>query len=438
MTSNDDASERGHPAPPGTQKVAESTSSTTSELFFDLVFVFAFVQVTTLVTNEFTVHGIVNGLLVLAILWWAWSISVWVANRVRADFGLTRAAVLAVTAVLFLLAISTREAFEDEPGGVKGPLVFATCYVAVRVFMLALRWYALPEMTVQDLVVLTLPLLGGGSLLFGAALVPHRVFGIEWQANLAQTAFWGAAVIVDFGLGMALPARRRVLSARHWAERHGLIVLVALGESIIAIGLSSLDVPISWWLLWASALGLVVAAALEWLYFDVVALAGEQSLRRCPPVRRVDLARDGYTYLHLPMIAGIILYAVGLKEVITDAHGGTRAWTVDGLELYTLYGGVVLFLLTHIAFQLRITEILRTIIWPRLAAVVILVALIPFTDGGHALAALGQLAVCCVGLVVVEVIVANGQREQLREAILMHRATEESGMGTGWSHPADM
>lgn len=425
------------PASPGTRTVVEGTSSTTSELFFDLVFVFAFVQVTDLLTDDFTVRGVIDGLLVLAILWWAWSVSVWLANRVRADYGLTRAALLAVTAVLFLLALATEEAFDDIPGGLNGPVVFAICYLTVRVLLLGLRWYALPEMGTRDLVVLALPMIGGSALLFAAALVPQRLFTVSWQVDAAQTVLWAAAVAVDFGVGMSLPARRRILSARHWAERHGLLVLVALGESIIAIGLSSLAVPMSGWLVWASVLGIVVAASLEWLYFDVVALAGEQSLRLCPAAHCVSLARDAYTFLHLPMIAGIILYAAGLKRIVAVGNqaGASDVGTLDVHEMSFLYGGVALFLLGHTAFQLRITNLLKTIIWPRLTVAVVLIAMIPLTSGTQDLAALRRLAFCCVALVVVEVIIANGQRTKLREEILMQPADGEPAMDTGWSHP---
>ncbi len=423
---------------PGTRKVGESTASTTSELFFDLVFVFAFVQVTNLMTKDFTARGVADGMLVLTLLWWAWSISVWISNRVRADYGVTRATVLAVSTILFLLAEATVEAFTDIPGGLNGPVVFVACYFAVRTIFLVLRWYAVAEMTRQELMVLIVPWLGGSALLLAAALAPQRLLHTSWQIGAAKTGLWVAAIAVDFGLGMGLPVRRRILSARHWAERHGLIVLVALGESLIAIGITSVDLPISRWLIWASLLGVGVAVALEWLYFDVVALAGEQSLRDCPPVRRVNLARDGYTFLHLPMVAGIILYALGLKKMIASLrHSATGPVThFEGLELYVLYGGVALFLISHVAFQLRITKICRTIIWPRIAVVVLLIALIPVMNGARALYVLGLLAACCVALVVVEVIIADGQRKILREEALMGRANEETEMGIGWSHPS--
>lgn len=437
MARRDEAADEGtRPALPGTRKVGESSSSTTSELFFDLVFVFAFVQVTTLMGDDFSVRGVLNGLLVLTVLWWSWSNSVWVANQVRADFGLTRVVLLAITTVLFLLAVTTREAFTDAPGGVDGPLVFAVCYFVVRAVNLGLRQYAFPDTTLRDFAVLSPPLLIGSALLFAAALLPQRMFHHPTHADAAQTGFWAAAAIIDFGIAIRLPARRRVASARHWSERHGLIVLVALGESLIAIGLGSLDLPLSWWLIWVAILGLAVAAALEWLYFDVVALAGEQSLRRCPPVRRVGLARDAYTYLHLPMIAGVILYALGLKKIIASADPGApnRPATFEGLELYALYGGVALFLLGHVAFQLRTMKFFGTIVWPRLAAVVVLVALMSVTTG-TALTALGRLAACCAVLVVVEAIVANGRHGKLREDVLTQHADEPEGADADGSRP---
>ena len=115
---------------------------------------------------------------------------------------------------------------------------------------------------------------------------------------------------------MALPiGDRRIFSVRHWTERHNLIVIVAIGELLVAIGLAGAHLPGTLGLLIPSALAVVVAGSLQWIYFDLSALAGESALYAADPARRAALGRDGYSYLHLPMITGVILLALGLKHV---------------------------------------------------------------------------------------------------------------------------
>ncbi|MEU3454704.1 low temperature requirement protein A [Micromonospora sp. NPDC006766] len=160
--------------PRGVWRVREGTRVSTTELIFDLVFVFAFIQVTTLMSNNFTGLGVVRGVLVLAVLWSAWSVSAWLTTRVRADFGVVRVGFLTVMAVLFLLAVTAPEAFTDLPGGLDGPPVFAVCYLIVRSLLLALRWYTLPAARGPQLAALGVPMLGPGLILV-AAFVPQWI-----------------------------------------------------------------------------------------------------------------------------------------------------------------------------------------------------------------------------------------------------------------------
>ncbi|MEU5724723.1 low temperature requirement protein A [Micromonospora sp. NPDC047738] len=426
----------------GLRPVTEKTNVTTAELFFDVVFVFAFIQVTTLMTAEHNALGVAHGLLVLTLLWWSWSLFAWLGNRVRANYGLSRLVILTATPVLFLLAVTIREVFDDLPGGVDSGLLFVTLFVLVRVFYLALRLYATPGLRVRDVSALTIPLSVATGLLLTAVLLPTSGLPAE-RVRLGQVLLWGVAVAVDYGFGMALPIpARAIFSARHWAERHNLIIIVALGEVLVAIGIAGTDLPNTPGLLIASAFAVLVAGALEWIYFDLSTLTGEHAIRGAQPVRRVALARDGYTYLHLPMIAGIMLLSVGLKHtpsLIGDINAYHRGDPLDTLGRYALYGGVALFLAAHAAFQWRLSRRARALVWPRLATAVALLSLLPVTARISALQALGWLAVACLVTAVVEVVVSRPLRRQLRQALSAEAETgspenrEADPGGTGFS-----
>ncbi len=156
---------------PGTRPVVERTRAGIEELFFDLVFVFAFLQVTSLVMNDFTALGMLDGLLVVALLWWSWSCFAWLGNNVQADWGLPRVGVLAATVVMLLLALAAGEAFTDRPGGLNGPLVFASSYLALRLLHLAVHAYAVTRKL--RLLLVAIPAIIGSGLLFSAALTPN-------------------------------------------------------------------------------------------------------------------------------------------------------------------------------------------------------------------------------------------------------------------------
>ncbi|HET6213463.1 MAG TPA: low temperature requirement protein A [Micromonosporaceae bacterium] len=392
-------------------ETVEGAGVTPLELFFDLVFVYAFTQVTALMAAELNWHGVIRGGLVLALLWWCWCCFAWLGNTVRADEGEVRVVLFAVMATMFVIALTIPEAFEDLPGGLYAPVVFVACYVVVRVLHLSVYWRAAhhdPALRRQVLKA-SLPMLGGAALLLAAAGVHHRPY--------LQTALWAAAIAVDY-TGIYLTGARgwRINSAAHWAERHGLIIIIALGESVVSIGIGVAALPISWPIIVASVLGIAVAAALWWAYFDVVAIAAERVLRQATGVRRAALARDSYTYLHLPMVGGIILLSLGLKKVLAYVGGAGHHDLTDpltGVPLYALYGGVVLYLLGHLGFRLRN---MGTVNRPRWVTMVLLLALIPMAAHVPALAALAILAAVCCALVVFEMIRYADARHTLRAA----------------------
>jgi low temperature requirement protein LtrA len=384
------------------QAQVEDANVTPIELFFDLVFVFSLTQVTALMASDLTPTGVLRGLLALGLLWWCWVGYAWLGNVVRADEGAGRVAMFGAMAAMFALALAIPESFEDLRGGLHGPLVVAAGYFGVRILHLAIFWLASsddPGLR-RQLLRFTPSVLGSTALL----VVASQLHGT------AQTATWAGTI-------MAGASGWRLRSASHFAERHGLILIVALGESIVAIGVGVAGVSISWPIVLASTLGLVLAACLWWAYFDVVALVGERVLYRAEGEERARLARDSYSYLHLPMIAGVVLLALGLKTVLELVGGEGPQGPPDlsaSLELVPLsamYGGVALYLLAHVAFRFRNV---RTINVQRVAAAVVVAAVLPAAAQLPALGSLALLVAIMVLLIAFEAFRFADVRERVR------------------------
>jgi len=385
----------------------EGAKVTPVELFFDLVFVFALTQITSLMAHDLTGRGLVRGLLVLGLLWWSWVGYAWVCNLVVADEGAVRLALFVAMAAMFVMALTVPEAFDDLPGGLPGPVVVALGYFAFRALHLALFWIigrTDPGLR-RQLVKFAPAMLAGTALL----LVASQFHGST------QTALWALAMLADYGgtfLGGA--SGWRIRSAGHFAERHGLIVIVALGESIVAIGVGVADLPISWPIVVASGLGLAVSAAMWWAYFDVSALVGERALANATGADRARLARDAYSYLHFPLMAGVVLAALGLKDVLKyvgDTEHHHLSDPLSSLALLALYGGVALYFLAHVAFKLRTAH---TLFVPRVVVGVALLLLLPLGGMLPALAALGLLAGVLVALVAYETWRFAEERDRIR------------------------
>jgi low temperature requirement protein LtrA len=387
--------------------VSEDARVTPIELFFDLVFVFALTQVTALMADDLTPRGMVRGLLVLAVLWWCWTGYAWLGNLVRADEGVGRVAMFAAMAAMFVLALSVPEAFDDLPGGLPGPVVVAVGYFVVRalhvvIFLLASR----DDAGLRRQVLRFIPSMLGGT---GLLLLASQLQGP------ARTAAWAAALVADYGGTILIGSSGwRIRSPGHFAERHGLILIVALGESIVAIGVGVAALPVSVPIVVASALGLTIAACLWWAYFDVVALVAERTLHRAHGKEQASLARDSYSYLHLPMITGIVLLALGLKKVLEyvgDESAHDLADPLALLPLAALYGGVALYLLAHVAFRLRNVH---TVNLQRVIVAVVLVVLIPLAARLPALGALALLAAVMVSLIAFEAFRFADVRDRVR------------------------
>ncbi len=186
------------------------------------------------------------------------------------------------------------------------------------------------------------------------------------------------------------------ISPEHFVERHGLIIIIALGESIIAIGVGAAGLPLDAGLITAALLGIVVAASLWWSYFDWVIYFSQARLAEATGAERSSLARDLYSYLHLPMVSGIVLFAVGMEATL--AHAGEPLEVIPAIGLC---GGLALYMAAHVAMRLRIGGG-----WGhgRPTATVVLLALIPVATIVPALVSLALVAAVCVGLIAYEAI----------------------------------
>jgi low temperature requirement protein LtrA len=388
------------------ETVEERESVTPLELFFDLVFVFALTQVTEFMAEHARPVDVLRGVLAITVLWWCWIGYSWLSSLVRAEQGAMRLGLFAAMAAMFVQAITIPEAFDDLPGGLHGPMVFAFCYFVVRAVHIVMFWVASREdPQLRGQVLRFMPSMFAGTILL---LIASQTTGTT------QTVLWFAALAGDYLGTVASGSKWRMGSAPHFAERYGLIVIVALGESIVAIGVGVAHLPISWPIIAASVLGLVVSGALWWAYFDVTALITERALSAADGERQIRLARAGYTMLHLPMVGGIVLMSLGLKKVLNyvgGEDGHTVADPIYGVPLVALYGGAVLYLLGHVGFKRYLTGSLNI---ERLVVVVVLLALIPVAAMLPALVTLAVLAVVLSALIGFETIRYAEQRRQVR------------------------
>ncbi|MEO3855394.1 low temperature requirement protein A [Acrocarpospora sp. B8E8] len=393
--------------PKGVRPTGEDHRATPFELFFDLVYVFAVTQVTGYMAEEHSAHGVLRGLLMLALLWGTWSGYTWLGNHSRADEGFVRAGMVVAMAAIFVVALTIPEAWRDGPGGLDGPLVLVCAYLLVRCVHLAVYAVAATGDTGlrHQIVITWLPMTAGAALLVSGALL----------GGWTQTLLFTVALLVDW-LGIYLTARRggwRLHSPAHLTERHGLFIILAIGESVVAIGVGAADRPISTPLLFAAILGVAVAVCLWWLYFDVVSLAAEHRLVEARGRARVDLAVEAYTYGHFPVVAGIVLAALGVEGVLAHASEGKPLGAFYALPLF---GGLALYLAGHLLFERRMHGALSL---PRLVATGVLLAAMPAAVVLPPLAGLTGSVAVLTALIVVET-TRNAQARRTLRGTLRH------------------
>ena len=362
------------------------------ELFFDLAFVFAMTQVTILLADDPTWGGVLRGMLVLAALWWAWSVYAWLSSALDLDEGGMRLTILAATAAMLIAALAVPGAFGDDA------VLFGAAYFLVRLLHLVLSILVARD----DPARLGAILRFAPTAMLGASLLVLAGF-LEGNTRIAV---WVVALAIDYlGPVVVGVGRGWAIAPEHFAERHGLIILIALGESLIAIGVGA-GFELEPGVVVAAVLGVVVVSALWWLYFDVAAIFARRRLMQARGLELHRLALHSYSYLHLPMVAGVVLFALGLKTTL--GHLGD---TLDTVPAVGLCGGAALYLLGEIAFLYRTTgRVFRR----RTVGAVVLVALVPVALVIPSLAALAVVAAVCSLIVAYEVLRYRESRVHVR------------------------
>jgi len=359
----------------------EDQSATFVELFFDLVFVFSVTQIVALVGHDLSWLTVGQGFLVFWLVWWAWTQFTWALNAANTEHPLVELVALTGTGIAFLMAVTVPDAFAGRA------LWFAVPYVVVRGLALGLYLQvARINHPSHFAAVRTFALVSVGGLT--AALVGG------FAGGEAQYWLWGLTIFLDIiAAGVGGQAERWDLHPEHFGERHGLFVIIALGETLIvaASGLTGAD-----WTLDLSAVAVLAVAtscSLWWSYFPGPMPALERGLCQAPAARQGATARDTFSLFHFPMICGVIAFAVALEEAVL--HPGEPLATGGRLALAA---GMGLFLGGTAASVYR--AIGRLLVWRLAVTGLLVVALIalagvsPATSLGMAFA--GVLAVVLV------------------------------------------
>ncbi len=374
--------------------VEEEKRVTALELFFDLVFVFSITQVTGFVSAEPSWVRLAQGLAILAVLWFGWSGYAWLGNTADAEEEHLRVMMIAAMGAMLVTSLAVPHAF-----GRYG-LIFGLGYFAVRSLHLATYTYvARAQHDAQ---------LGSVVARLGTTMMPAAALLVLAGAldGPARTACWAAALAVDYGGLLVRGIDGWRIIPGHFAERHGLVIIIALGESLVSLGVGADRLALTLGVITAALLGLLVAAALWWAYFDVVAIVGERRLRLADATKQALIARDSYTYLHLPMMAGIILFAIGVKRTLIELHAHLQV-----VPASALCGGIALYLLALSAFKRRNIGTFNT---QRLVAAALLLAMIPLATAVPALLALGLVTAVACGLIAFEVRRYAETRQRIR------------------------
>jgi low temperature requirement protein LtrA len=362
------------------------------ELFFDLVFVFAFTQVTTLWLEQSTWAGLGRGLLVLAVLWWVWAGYAWLTNAADADADIVTWVLLFASGTTFIAALAVPDAFGTHR------LLFGVALFVVAATFVGL--YALVSKHEPELLAAVLGLARAvvlaSALILAAAFVPAGI----------RPVLWALAVVTAY-LGPHLEGLEgwRVEPA-HFAERHGLIVIIAIGESLSAIGFGARGTHLGTAVIAAVVLGLVVASSFWLAYFDFASSGVQRLLAGRRGTERTALARDAYTYAHLPMVAGIVLFAFAMRAALRDVHA-----ELSSVEAVALCCGSALYLLAFVALRWRVARQLGR---GRPLAALAFVLLTPAAAALPALAALALVAAVWLGLHAYELIRWREERARRR------------------------
>jgi low temperature requirement protein LtrA len=385
--------------------------ASTLELFYDLVFVFAITQVSRLLLHRLTWEGAGQSALVLLVVWWSWNYTTWVTNELDPESIVVRLLLIALMLASLLMAIAIPEAFGDRA------LLFVASYVAIQVGRHSFLTFAAADRG-------TIERQRAGRILtwFVAA-------GVLWIAGaladgLARTLLWLAVLALDYGAPLVtfwLPGRPALspeawdVGTEHFAERFQLFIIIALGETIVITGATTAQLKLTTARVAAFALAFLTTAALWWLYFNLVATTAERQLAKAK--NRTLLARDAYTYLHVVIVAGILLTAVGDELVI--AHPTQE---LHHAELVAVVCGPALYLLAHVALRLRMAG---TVSGSHLAGALACLAIGAIGTFAPALVVVGLLFGVLVAVIVGDQVAAD--RRQIRNELAPPAQLETAG-----------
>jgi low temperature requirement protein LtrA len=362
------------------------------ELFFDLVVVFAFTQETTFLAHDPTWGGLLRAVLLLGVIWWAWSAYAWLTNQLDPEEGAVRLAMLAAVAAMLLMSLAAPGAFVSDG------VLFGVAYLIVRLLHLVLFTKASKgDRHLLTAVAWTVP---------ASIVAPLLLIVGGFLHGTPQVALWCVAIAIMYLTPLLGHMRGFRVSPEHFVERFGLIVIIALGESIVAIGVGAAGLPLSAGVITAALLAVTISSCLWWAYFDWVTYVTQARLVEATGADRARFARDAYSYLHLPMVGGIVLFAFGLKTTLHDLGD-----PLHGVAAFCLCGGVALYFLAHTGLRLRIGGGFGR---GRPAATLLLLGIIPVALVVPALLSLGLVAAICVGLIVYEVLRHRRERAWIR------------------------
>jgi low temperature requirement protein LtrA len=366
------------------------------ELFYDLVFVFAITQVSHVLLEHLTWEGVGQSALLLLVVWWSWNYTTWATNELEPRSTVVRLLLIALMLASLLMAIAIPEAFGDKA------LLFAGSYVAIQVGRGSFLTFAAADRGTIE------------RHRAGRILIWFVAAGALWIAGAladgpARTLLWLAALALDYGAPLVtfwLPGRPRLspeawdVGSEHFAERFQLFIIIALGESIVITGATTAELELTTATIAAFGLAFLATAALWWLYFNLVATLAQRQLAEAE--NRTLVARDVYTYLHVLIVAGIILTAVADELVIahpTEALGDA--------ELAVVVAGPALYLLAHVALRLRMTGAISP---RRLTGALACVAVGAIGTFAPALVVAGLLFGVLVGVIVADQVAAVRRR----------------------------
>ena len=388
------------------------------ELFFDLVFVFSFTQVSRLMADGHDALGVLRGMVVLGMLWGLWASFGWLSNQARADRGIVRTGLIFASILIFLLAVTIPRAFPGEGESPALPLILLTGYYLCRLIHAFLYFKAAGDdegLRRQVLRTSFAPIPLGAAIFVAGALI-----GAPWQTWIWVAAFTIDAVVIyrTSSGDRTTTSHWQVHSASYWVERFALIVILGLGESVVALGVGAVQVDVSPALVGAITLTLLLAFCLWWAYFERMEPASEQLLEKTRGRERTAIATDAYTYLHFPILVGIIIAALGIE--VATSHLSDGAHGIGWFGAIALCAGPSLFLSGTGFFWRRLAGWWP---WTRLGSGVILLAVIPAIAALPAFGALAAVTSLVIALLFAEELLDKWWRDR---ATPMTRGTSVS------------